>query len=149
MKLSNNQVRTLEQAAKILEKIAKYEAVAFTCSKKTKEYFHHRLVGKENEVFSVAFLDSQHRLIEVKDLFHGTVDAASVYPRVVVKEAMEVNAAAIIVSHNHPSGIAEPSKADVKITERLRDALSLMDIRLLDHIVVGQQTVSMSERGLF
>ncbi|CSI70314.1 DNA repair protein RadC [Vibrio cholerae] len=92
-------------------------------------------------------MDNQHRLIEFKELFRGTVDAASVYPREVLKEALNVNAAAVIFAHNHPSGDPEPSQADRRITQRLKDALSLVDIRVLDHVVVGKSSVSFAERG--
>ncbi|GHW03181.1 DNA repair protein RadC, putative [Vibrio cholerae] len=98
-------------------------------------------------MFAVLFLDNQHRLIEFKELFRGTVDAASVYPREVLKEALNVNAAAVIFAHNHPSGDPEPSQTDRRITQRLKDALSLVDIRVLDHVVVGKSSVSFAERG--
>ncbi|MCE7614279.1 hypothetical protein LZT09_06635, partial [Vibrio fluvialis] len=87
------------------------------------------------------------RLIEFKELFHGTIDAASVYPREVVKVVLEANAAAVILAHNHPSGDSTPSQADRRITERLKDALTLVDVRVLDHIVVGKDSVSFAERG--
>ncbi len=101
------------------------------------------------EVFAVLFLDSQHRLITWEKLFHGTIDAASVYPREVVKRALYHNAAAVIFAHNHPSGVAEPSQADQQITRQLSDALALLDIRVLDHLLVGGgTTVSLAERGM-
>jgi DNA repair protein RadC len=103
----------------------------------------------EHEVFAAAFLDSRHRAISIQILFTGTLDGASVYPREVVKAALANNAAAVIFAHNHPSGVAEPSQADIRITRRLRDALELVDIRVLDHIVVGgTECVSLAERGL-
>jgi DNA repair protein RadC len=108
----------------------------------------HTALEKE-EYFCCLFLDSQHRLIAFERLFRGTIDGASVYPRVVVKRALELNAAALILTHNHPSGLPNPSSADSKITQRLKDALALVDIRVLDHIVVGVEgTQSMAERGL-
>ena len=95
------------------------------------------------------FLDTRHRLIEYRELFHGTIDSASVHPREVVKEALRLNAAAVIVSHNHPSGNPEPSSADRTLTQRLREALGLVDVRVLDHVIVaGAATASFSERGL-
>jgi DNA repair protein RadC len=105
--------------------------------------------GQQREVFGCMFLDNRHRLIRFDEVFHGTIDGASVHPREVVKLALARNAAAVILAHNHPSGVAEPSQADELITARLRDALSLVDIRVLDHLVVGGTTVtSFVERGL-
>lgn len=102
----------------------------------------------QHEVFMVLFLDTRHRLIAVEELFRGTIDGASIYPREVAKRALHHNAAAVIFAHNHPSGIAEPSSADEQITRRLKEALSLLDIRVLDHIIVGREgEVSLAERG--
>ena len=103
----------------------------------------------EHEVFCVLFLDAQHRIIALKQMFRGTVTQTSVYPREIVKEALALNAAAVILAHNHPSGLAEPSRADEVLTRALSSALALVDVRVLDHIVVaGQDVVSFSERGL-
>jgi len=114
-----------------------------------RQYLSARLRHQPREVFSVLFLDNQHRLLACEDLFFGTIDGASVYPREVVKRALARNAAAVILAHNHPSGVAEPSQADRRITERLREALDLVDIRVLDHMVVGDaEVVSFAERGL-
>jgi DNA repair protein RadC len=97
----------------------------------------------------VLFLDNRHRVIAVEDMFRGTIDGASVHPREVVKAALTHNAAAVILAHNHPSGIAEPSQSDELITRRLKDALSLVEIRVLDHLVIGAGTTeSFAERGL-
>jgi DNA repair protein RadC len=115
---------------------------------KTHQYLTHRLADREHEVFTVLLLDNRHRLIEYLELFRGTIDGASVYPREVVKEALRHNAAAVIACHNHPSGVCEPSQADQVITRRLREALALVDIRLLDHILIaGSQAVSLASRG--
>ena len=101
------------------------------------------------EVFAVLFLDAQHRVISVEDLFHGTLAQTSVYPREVLKRALALNAGAVVLAHNHPSGIAEPSRADEHLTATLRSALALVDVRVLDHFVVGSgQVVSMAERGM-
>lgn len=106
------------------------------------------LGGYEHEVFALLMLDSKHRVLEFKELFRGTLDAASVYPREVVKICLEYNAAAVILVHNHPSGDPEPSQADRLLTRKLQDALSLVDIRTLDHIVVGSEgCVSLAEKG--
>jgi len=111
-------------------------------------YFRDKLAGMEREVFAAAFLDSRHQLIEFAELFHGTIDGAEVHPREVVRQAIRCNAAAAIVAHNHPSGSVEPSAADRVVTARLKQALSLVDVRLLDHIIVGgSQTLAMAERG--
>ena len=108
-----------------------------------RKYLSAKLADFEHEVFAVLFLDTQHRLIEYSELFRGTIDSASVYPRELVKEALRLNAAAVIVSHNHPSG------ADKVLTQRLREALALVDVRTLDHIIVaGGSTISFAERGL-
>ena len=114
-----------------------------------RDYLCLHYAGHEREVFGCLFLDNRHRLIAVEELFLGTVDGASVHPREVVKRALKLNAAAVILAHNHPSGVAEPSQADELITVRLRDALALVDIRVLDHLVVaGASVMSFMERGL-
>lgn len=115
----------------------------------TRRYLTVRLRDYPYEVFACLFLDNRHRIIHFEELFRGTVDGASVHPREVVKQALAHNAAAVIFAHNHPSGVAEPSRADEMITRRLKDALALVDIRVLDHVVVGDgETVSFAERGL-
>ena len=106
-----------------------------------------RLGAKVHEVFCVIFLDTRHRIIAVEDLFHGTIDGAEVHCRVIAKRALELNAAALIVAHNHPSGEPEPSRADRVLTDRIKDSMALLDIRVLDHLVVGSTVVSMAERG--
>ncbi|MDH5516495.1 MAG: DNA repair protein RadC [Gammaproteobacteria bacterium] len=113
----------------------------------TKHYLAAQLRTYKHEVFAGLFLDNRHRVIKFEELFSGTIDGASVYPREVVKKAMSYNAAAVIFAHNHPSGVAEPSQADKNITRRLSDALSLVDVRVLDHIIVGDELVSFAERG--
>ncbi|HQV41046.1 MAG: DNA repair protein RadC [Moraxellaceae bacterium] len=114
----------------------------------TRNFLSARLRGLRHEVFAILFLDNQHRLIAFEELFRGTLDACSVHPRQVVERALHLNAAAVILSHNHPSGVAEPSGADRHITDRLRDALGLIEVRVLDHLVVGEgRPVSFAERG--
>ncbi|MHA6896399.1 RadC family protein [Ralstonia pseudosolanacearum] len=114
-----------------------------------KEYLQVKLAGFEHEVFAVLLLDAQHRLIEYIEMFRGTIDGAVVHAREVVKEALRHNAAAVILAHNHPSGNPEPSAADKALTLRLREALALVEIRMLDHIVVaGAKTTAFAERGL-
>lgn len=112
-------------------------------------YLSAQLRHQPREVFAVLFLDNQNRLIIYEELFFGTIDGASVYPREVVRHALRHNAAAVILAHNHPSGVAEPSQADERITQRLVAALELIDVRVLDHMVVGDaEVVSFAERGL-
>ncbi len=122
---------------------------ALTSPDLTRRFLAARLRHRPHEVFACLFLDNRHRVLRFDELFRGTIDAASVYPREVVKQALACNAAAVILAHNHPSGVAEPSHADCQITRRLQDALALVDIRVLDHLVVGDgETVSFAERGL-
>jgi DNA repair protein RadC len=113
-----------------------------------REYLCGQLRDRDHEVFCCLYLDSRHRLLHYEELFRGTIDGASVYPREVVKRALESRAAALILAHNHPSGVAEPSGADERITQRLKEALALVDIRLLDHLIVGEGgCVSLAELG--
>ena len=115
----------------------------------TRQFLASRLRHLPHEVFACLFLDNRHRVIVFEELFRGTIDGASVHPREVVRRALQHNAAAVILSHNHPSGVAEPSRADIQLTRRLTDALALIDVRVLDHIVVGDGNgVSFAERGL-
>ena len=137
----------MERAIIILNKRIKHDD-AICSPEKTRQYLRLQLAEEESEVFCYLFLDNRKRVIEFKRMFHGTIDGASVYPREVVREAISQNAAAIIFAHNHPSGVAEPSHADEQITKRLKDALALIDVRVLDHIVVGDECVSFAERGL-
>ena len=115
----------------------------------TRNYLRLRLADYQNEVFGSVFLDNRHRIIAVRELFQGTIDGASIHPRVVVQQALSMNAGALVLFHNHPSGVAEPSHADEAITRRLKDALALVDVRVLDHFVVSAgESVSFAERGL-
>ena len=121
----------------------------FDSPARVKDFVALQLGGLPREVFAVLFLDSQHRLIEWRELFHGTLTQTSVYPREVLRQAMALNAGAVILAHNHPSGLAEPSRADEFLTQSLKTALALVDVRVLDHLVVGAgQVVSFAERGL-
>lgn len=157
MHAKTNQAYTLRKPMtehQILEKAAEIIATKFisndmfTDAKATKEYLSFKLANYEKEVFAVILLNTQHQLIEYRELFFGTIDSASIYPREVVKAVLKANASAVIFAHNHPSGIAEPSEADKRITKRLTDALGLIDVRVLDHIVVGREPVSFAQRGL-
>ncbi|ANB18792.1 DNA repair protein RadC [Dokdonella koreensis DS-123] len=122
---------------------------AFTSAADVETFLQTKLAGLEHEVFAVLFLDQRHRLIEYAELFRGTVHEAHVYLREVVKLALRLNAAAVIVAHNHPSGDPTPGGADQSVTCRLKEALALVDVRLLDHIIIGgRSSVSMARRGL-
>jgi len=126
-----------------------HKELVFTEPKTVKSYLTTRLRHLPHEVFCCLFLDSQHRLIIFEELFQGTIDGASVYPREVVKKSLGHNAAAVIFAHNHPSGVSEPSQSDERITHRLIKALELVDVRVLDHFIIGEgDVVSMAERGL-
>lgn len=122
---------------------------SFDAPDAVKAYLQLQLAHLDHEAFAVLFLDAQHRLIRMEVLFHGTLSQTSVYPREVVKRALALRASALILAHNHPSGVAEPSRADEQLTQRLIAALALVDVRVLDHIVVAAgHCVSMAERGL-
>jgi len=138
----------LEKAADILLERVNHTDV-MSDPAQTKAFLKCKISALEHEVFVALFLDNRHRVIVYKELFRGTIDGASVYPREVVKEALAVNAAAMIIAHNHPSGVAEPSQADKSITKRLKDALEMVDIHLLDHLIFGsEEIISLAERGI-
>lgn len=123
--------------------------VAIRSPADTESFLMARLRHLQHELFCCIYLDNRHRVIHFSELFRGTIDGTSVYPREVVKEALRLNAAAVIAAHNHPSGVAEPSQADERITRRLKSALELVDIRLLDHLIVGDgRCSSLASRGL-
>jgi DNA repair protein RadC len=125
------------------------EAPVFDSPQMVKDYLQLHLGNLPHEVFAVLFLDAQHRLIKLDQMFSGTLGQTSVYPREVVKLALTRNAGAVILAHNHPSGVAEPSRADEFLTQALKNALALVDVRVLDHLVIGRgQVVSFAERGL-
>lgn len=122
---------------------------SMSCSADTRAFLRVWLGERRTETFGSLYLDSQHRILECQELFHGTIDGAAVYPRVLVQDALRLNAAAVVLFHNHPSGIAEPSRSDEAITKRLKEALALVDVRVLDHVVVAAgESVSFAERGL-
>lgn len=146
----NNDDAIITSALNILEKRITYstDSQSLTSPESSKNYVKLQLARYEHEVFACLWLDNRNRVINFNKLFRGTIDGASVYPREVVKAALKHNAAAVIFAHNHPSGMAEPSHADEQITRRLKEALSLIDVRVLDHLVVGEEVVSFAERGL-
>lgn len=139
---------TIREALTLLERQLREPGVSFTSSHAVRDWLRLQLATPEREEFTALFLDNQHRLIVYETLFTGTINHTQVHPREVVKAALKHNAAAVIVAHCHPSGYAEPSDADRRITERLRQALDLVDIHLLDHLVVGgMEITSFAERG--
>ncbi len=138
----------LEMAKRHLSQTMQRSQV-FESAHQTRLFLLSELRDEDEEVFAVMLLDSQHRMQAFKKLFFGTINAASVYPRVLVKTALSYNSAAIILAHNHPSGVAEPSMADKHITERIQQAMALVDVAVLDHFVIGDgQCISFAERGL-
>ena len=120
---------------------------ALTSPKEAEKYINLKLIHYEHEVFLVLFLNNQHQVISCDELFRGTIDSASVYPREVVKAALFHNAAAVIIAHNHPSNITQPSAADIEITKKLKAALALIDVRILDHLICGSEVYSLADHG--
>ncbi|EAM9431836.1 TPA_asm: DNA repair protein RadC [Salmonella enterica] len=140
--------QTIREALTLLEHQLREPGAAFTSTQAARDWLRLRIAGLEREEFMVLYLNNQHQLLAHETLFTGTVNRTEVHPREVVKAALKHNAAAVIVAHCHPSGLAEPGQADRQITERLRQALNLVDIRLLDHLVVGgMEIVSFAEKG--
>lgn len=149
----NNRYRMADEQDVIFETIQIYNRTfsrgeTLTSPDKAKDCIKLKLAPYEHEVFVCLFLDNQHRVIACDELFRGTIDGASVYPREVVKAALHHNAAALIIAHNHPSGISDPSQADRVITAKLKEALALIDVRVLDHFIVGETVFSFAEHGL-
>lgn len=143
---SNSAQVIMEFASRCLkEKIKRGDALADVAA--VREFLVTRLRSHSYEVFSCLFLDNKHRVIEYEELFKGTIDSCSVHPREVVRRVLSLNAAAVIFAHNHPSGVAEPSQADHRITDKLKDALGIIDCRVLDHFIIGDEVVSFAERG--
>jgi len=140
----------IDQAKEILEaSIRRSDGTVFTNPESVKTFLHLSLSTEQREVFCCLFLDNRHRLIKFEKLFAGTIDGCSVHPRIIVQQALRHNAASVVLAHQHPSGIPEPSRADEAITRRVKEALMLIDCRTLDHMVVGSdEIVSFAERGL-
>jgi DNA repair protein RadC len=138
----------LDRAQALMAQRFRSGAPVLSAPNRTREFLRLKLGALEHEVFAVLFLDKRHRLIEYVEMFRGTIDGASVHPREVVKEALARNAAALIFCHCHPSGQSSPSQADEHITMRLKSALDLVDIRVIDHIIVGETMTSFAEIGI-
>lgn len=149
--LSPDDDKLISQALRCLELKLKYQSdVHFLGSKQVRAYFQLQIAGEKSEVFSVLFMNNKHRLIAFEKMFHGTINEAIVYPRSIVQKALELNAAAVIVGHNHPSsGEVKPSQADINITKELKKILDIVNVKLLDHIIVtATDAFSFSEQQL-
>lgn len=147
--LTQAQQATVDDALDILASRLTRTNVVIHATSDVVAYCSLKLSSLAHEVFAVMFLDNRHQMIKFEVMFRGTIDSAPIYPREVAKEALACNAAAVVLSHNHPSGIPDPSKADVLVTDRLTSALHLLDIRVIDHIIVGAGvSISFAERGL-
>lgn len=139
----------IRKALRIMESRLTYRDTPLNSPQTVRDYLRLRIADREWEVFVVLFLDAQNRLIAAEEMFRGTLTQTSVYPREIVKAVLKHNAAAVIFAHNHPSGVAEPSRADELLTQALKQALSLVECKTLDHLVVsGEKTTSFAERGL-
>jgi len=153
MKLYNKagQAANIEEVAAAYLKLCGIEkGVAIESPAASRDFLKANLAHRKQEVFGVLYLDNRHRVLEFREEFKGTIDATTVYPRELVRSAIDLNAAAIVLAHNHPSGVPEPSASDKSITRRIRDAMDLIDVRVLDHfIVTPDSTVSLAMRGEF
>lgn len=146
--MSPGEQRIIRRALNLLAKQLREPGVAFTSTAVTRDWLRLHLTGLEREVFVVLWLDNQNRLLAQETLFTGTINSTTVHPRELVKSAMKHNAASAVLAHNHPSQLAEPSQADRQITDRIKTALELVDVRVLDHLIVGgMDIVSFAERG--
>ena len=134
-------------AAKRLSSYQLRKGTVIKTSDDAKDAILHKLVGYQCEMFACLFLDSQHRVLGFQEMFRGTINTATVHPREVVKAALQLNAAAVILAHNHPSGIADPSTQDIELSSKLKEILKVIDVRVLDHLVVGETVLSMADAG--
>lgn len=149
MMFTKQESKTIEKALDILSSKLSVHGETITCTDAAAKFCRLKIAHLEHEVFAVMYLNKRHQMIGFEEIFRGTIDGASVYPREVAKAVLQKNAAAVIFAHNHPSGVAEPSQADINITQRLINALDLLDVRVLDHIIVGAEaTTSLAARGL-
>lgn len=135
------QMQAIQEICRRSDFISLQKETQLTNSAETHQYIKRQLRDRKNETVVALFLDSQHRIISYEELFHGTINAASIYTRPLVNRALALNAAAIIIAHNHPSGLSDASQQDIRVTERLRDALDLVDVKLLDHLVIGDNEI--------
>ena len=148
-KMTEHEEASIRCALRILEECMRYNEITMNSPQDVANYLKMRFAGLEHEEFHIMFLNAQNRVIETDAMFRGTLTQTSVYPREVVKRALELNANAVILAHNHPSGTVDPSRADEFLTKTLKDALALVDVKILDHVVVaGSRHTSFAERGL-
>lgn len=139
----------IKQAIALLEQRVFRSGPVLECPDAVRDYLRLKLMAEANEIFAVVFLDTRHKVLAYEPMFKGTIDGTAVYPRVVVQRALTINAAATIFCHNHPSGMVEPSQADRTITARLKEALAMVDVRVMDHIIIGKgNPYSFAEAGL-
>lgn len=149
MSHKDQQDKIIARALRILEERAKYNEQTLSTPTDVKNYLRLKLGEVEHEVFCCVWLDSQHKVIDFEEMFRGTINQTSVYPREIVKAALRHNAAAVIFAHNHPSGVLEPSSADIQLTSTLKKTLDMVDVRTLDHFIVSAAgIVSLAEKGL-
>ncbi len=147
--LTSEEQQCIDDAIQILTGRLQQTGITFNSSTVVKDFLRLELMGVKREEFSIIFMNNQHQMISYETLFKGTIGGCTVHPREVVKRALELNAAAVILAHNHPSGVINPSQADIKITDRLKNALEMVDVRILDHIIVaGNETTSFKDTGL-
>lgn len=143
------QLQATSELTKRCSKDKLHQSGPLTSSQQTVDYLTHQIGNLPYETFVVIYLDNQHQIIHCEELFRGTINAANVYPREIVRQVIKYNAAAVILSHNHPSGITEPSQSDIRITKRIKEALNLIDVSVLDHVIIGSETpYSFAEHGL-
>jgi DNA repair protein RadC len=136
-------------AIRCMEAVYRVNGAPLTSPKDVRDYLKLKLYGLPYEVFACIWLDNRHRILRYDELFRGTIDGASVHPREIVRAAMDVNAAAAILAHNHPSGVTEPSSSDLRVTQRIKDSLAMIDVKVLDHFIIGEgEGTSLAERGL-
>ena len=138
----------LAQAKKIIDRRLKRQSKAVARPECFKDMLRTRLAGQEREIVLVVFLDMRHRIIDIEEMFYGSVSSCGVSVRVILVEALKRNAAALVLVPNHPSGLSDPSEADVDLTQRVRSACGLLEIKLLDHVIVGETVTSLAEQGL-
>lgn len=146
--LTESENRAIKKALRILEEKAVYHYDDMSSAEQAKQYCYMQMTGLTREVFGVVFLTTQNKIIAFEKMFLGTIDSSPVFPREILKRVLELNATSIILTHNHPSGIETPSQADISITTIINDSLRLIDVRVLDHIIVGNSTYSFAENNM-
>lgn len=146
--IANQETKTIQAALDIIDQKLQHTDIMITSPDTLKKYLKLKIGNQVVEKFYTIYLTTRHEIISIEESFSGTIDSASVYPREILRAVIEKNAAAVIFAHNHPSGESKASNADIQITHQLKDALQLINVRVLDHIIIGKQMVSMAEQGL-